>query len=109
MECKVQMQRPGSSISGVHLSGPGTPQFVLLLCYDLLLLLLLLLLMSPLRRQRRGATHGSRRGRRSRARGVSSCGGAALKLETVAPIHGIVPENIQFINKIIYYLNLPKL
>ena len=106
----MQMQRPGSSISGVHLSGPGTPQFVLLLCYDLLLLLLLLLLlMSPLRRQRRGATHGSRRGRRSRARGVSSCGGAALKLETVAPIHGIVPENIQLINKIIYYLNLPKL
>ena len=85
------MQRPGSSISGVHLSGPGTPLFVLLLCYDLLLLLLL---MSPLRRQRRGATHGSRRGRRSRARGVSSCGGAALKLETVAPIHGIVPEKI---------------
>ena len=102
----MQMQRPGSSISGVHLSGPGTPQFVLLLCYDLLLLLLL---MSPLRRQRRGATHGSRRGRRSRARGVSSCGGAALKLETVAPIHGIVPENIHFINKIIYYLILPKL
>ena len=102
----MQMQRPGSSISSVHLSGPGTPQFVLLLCYDLLLLLLLLL-MSPLRRQRRGATHGSRRGRRSRARGVSSCGGAALKLETVAPIHGIVPENIQLINKIVYYLNLP--
>ena len=105
------MQRPGSSISGGHLSGPGTPHFGLLLCYDLLLLLLLLLmlLMSPLRRQRRRATHGSRRGRRSRARGVSSCGGAALKLETVAPIHGIVPANIQFINKIIYYLNLPKL
>ena len=100
------MQRPGSSISGGHLSGPGTPHFGLLLCYDLLLLLLL---MSPLRRQRSRATHGSRRGRRSRARGVSCCGGAALKLKTVAPIHGIVPANIQFINKIIYYLNLPKL